>query len=651
MPSANVPSILIVEDDRIVAKDMQQILVELGYDAFAIAASGDEAINRSAQRCPDLVLMDIRLKGHRDGIDTGDILGRRFGVPILYLTAHADDATVERAKKTEPFGYLIKPVTRAELRSAVEVSLYMHQMRKQLRERERWYSTTLRSMADAVIAVDLNGAVTLANPAAETLLGMSSDQIVGRPVQKVMRLLDAQARALSETPLETALREERSVMISELGLVNAATGAVRLIGDNAAPVVDHGMLVGAVMVFRDVTEERKVQKQLELADRLASLGTMAAGVAHEINNPLAVVIANTSYLEYGLKQLLADSTGTATGPTESVRPQVAELGPVLSDLKSAGTRIARIVAELRAFSPPPANTSGRADVIHALEWAIRATRTEVKHRARLTANLGEVPLVKGDESRLGQVFVNLLINAAHAIAPGSAADNEVCVSTRTDRAGRAIIEIRDTGGGIPADVGDRIFEPFFTTKPGTGTGLGLSICHGIVSSFGGEIQVESQVGTGTIFRVVLPPALEEADKQPQSPTGPEPSPALRGRILLIDDEEMVLRAISRILRAHDVVSVKSGAEALALLDAGEHFDLVLSDLVMQRMNGMQLYEVLLQRYPDVARTVIFLSGGAINSTMEDFLRAIPNARLDKPVEVSVLLEAVQRLLSERANQH
>ena len=168
-------SILIVEDEAIVALDLQQTLNDDGYDAFAIAVSADEAIGYATQRVPDLVLMDIRIKGNRDGVETADLLRSAFDVPVVFLTAHADDATLDRAKRTAPFGYLHKPVKPAALRSTIEVALYNHAMERRARLRERWFSTTLRSIADAVICVDLAGTVNYMNPPAEDLTGVRSD--------------------------------------------------------------------------------------------------------------------------------------------------------------------------------------------------------------------------------------------------------------------------------------------------------------------------------------------------------------------------------------------------------------------------------------------------------------------------------------------
>lgn len=636
-------SILIVEDERIVAKDLQQTLAGMGYDAFAIASSAQEACERAAEKCPDVVLMDIRIKGQRDGIEAAAILRERFGVPIVYLTAHADDNNIDRAKRTEPYGYLVKPVKSGELRSAIEVSLFKHEMEKRLRERERWYSTTLHSIADAVITVDLAGNVTYMNPAAEVLTGTRVDDGVGRPARDVVRLLDKEARVQSDTPLDRALRERQSITLGEAPLLAGGT-TTRIIGDSAAPVTDEGELVGAVMVFRDITEQKLLQKQFELADRLSSLGTMAAGVAHEVNNPLAVVVANASFVREELGRLREEFRARGDRDTDASITRLEEAVQAQTEIESAARRIARIVADLKTFSRPSEPT-GDADVGRVVEWAVRTTAHEFRHRARVTTNVAE-PLIAGaDETRLGQVLVNLLLNAAHAISPGNVEANEVSIVAHRSGSdnGHIVVEVSDTGCGIPDDVLPHIFEPFFTTKSdGLSAGLGLSICHGIVHSLGGEIQVESTVGMGSRFRVILP----SGSAQPAATAASAPRrEKLRGRILVIDDEKMVLRAIQRILRDHEVVGTESAREALAFIERGESFDLILSDVMMPMMTGIEFYETLLEVNPDLARRVVFISGGAITATIEDFLRSVPNPRIDKPFEVANLLETVQQLLA------
>jgi two-component system, cell cycle sensor histidine kinase and response regulator CckA len=636
-------SILIVEDERIVATDLQQTLTGMGYDASAIASSAQEAFGRASEKCPDVVLMDIRIKGQLDGIEAAAILRERFDVPIVYLTAYSDDPNIDRAMQTEPYGYLVKPVKAGELRSAIEVSLFRHEMEKRLRERERWFSTTLHSIADAVITVDLAGKVTYMNPAAEVLTGTRVADGVGRPARDVVRLLDTEARVQPDTPLDRALRERRNITLGEADLLGAGT-TLRIIGDSASPVVDEGELVGAVMVFRDITEQKLIQKQIELGDRLSSLGTMAAGVAHEVNNPLAVVVANTSFVLEELGRLRDEFRARGDRDHDAAITRLEEALQAQTEIHSAARRIATIVADLKAFARP-SQPAGDADVGRVVEWAVRTTAHELRYRARVLTNVAEGLVARADETRLGQVLVNLLLNAAHAISPGSVENNEVSIVAHSSGSdgGHIIVEVSDTGGGMPDDVLTRIFEPFFTTNAdGLSTGLGLSVCHGIVSSLGGEIQVESTVGKGSRFRVVLP----SASAHPAATAASAPKrEQLRGRILVIDDEKLVLRAIQRILRDHEVVCTESAREALAFIERGERFDLILSDVLMPMMTGIEFYELLLEVNPDLARRVVFISGGAITAKVEDFLRSVPNLRIEKPFEVVNMLETIQQLLA------
>ncbi len=626
-------NILIVEDERVVARDLQRSLADLGYDVPATAATAEQALALATQHCPDLVLMDIRIKGDRDGIETAELLRGRFDVPIVYLTAYADDETLERAKKTQPLGYLLKPVKPNELRSTVEIALHKHQLDKRLRERERWFSTTLSSIDDAVITVDADGRVSFMNPKAEQLTGVKEPDALGRPAREIVLLRQV---AECRSPLDEALEQRRSISIDEATLVNSAIPN-RIVSDSAAPVVDRGTMLGAVMVFRDVTDKKTIQLQLALADRLASLGTMAAGVAHEVNNPLAIILTNATYVRDELTRALE-----AGGPSGDAR-RLSEALQAQTEIESAARRIAHIVADLKRFVRPPSGEPGRADVRRAIEWAVRSTEHQLRFRARVVTRLVDVPKVAMEETSLSQILVNLLINASHAITPGLAHQHEVTVATALFGDGRVAIEVRDTGSGMSPEVIRRIFEPFFTTKPvGLGTGLGLSICHGLVSASGGEIQVDSHVGQGTLFRVLLPTAEAERASVP-SPPGAGVGER-RGRVLVIDDEELVLKAVRRGLEAQDVTCTTSAREALRLLDGGASFDLILCDLMMPDMTGPDFYEALLASRPQTARLVVFLSGGTITSDGADFLAAVSNARLEKPFELATLRELVRKRL-------
>jgi CheY-like chemotaxis protein len=249
------------------------------------------------------------------------------------------------------------------------------------------------------------------------------------------------------------------------------------------------------------------------------------------------------------------------------------------------------------------------------------------------------------------VFINLLVNAAHAFPGGSTDANEIRVVTFTDADGRAVVEVRDTGAGIPAPLLGRVFDPFFTTKPiGLGTGLGLSISHSIVTGMGGEISAKSELGHGTVLRIALPPSSSPA-VQPL-PVG-DPSKAGSARsasVLVVDDEQAIGLAIRRVLAAHDVTVVTTAQAALDLLAEGKEFDVVLTDLMMPGMSGMELYREMVRRDPKVAETVVFLTGGAFTAEAHAFLDGVGNERINKPFDSKALREMVQRFAERGRSQ-
>jgi signal transduction histidine kinase/CheY-like chemotaxis protein len=370
--------------------------------------------------------------------------------------------------------------------------------------------------------------------------------------------------------------------------------------------------------------------RLILADRMASVGTLAAGVAHEINNPLTWVMGNLEYLAAELPELVAKLGAERR----------AELEEVLGQTREGADRVRKIVRDLKLFSRADEGERGPVDIHKVLDLAVNMTRAELRHRARLVRDYGTVPPVLASESRLGQVFVNLLVNAAQAIVEGKAEDNEVRLTTRCDGAGGVVVEVRDSGAGIPAAIRERIFDPFFTTKAvGVGTGLGLAICHGIVADLGGRIEVESSPA-GSCFRVVLPVAAQAAEERAPAPEA-RPAPA-RGRVLVVDDEPMVAAMLVRELAGeHDVEVASSGREALERL--GNDYDVILCDLMMPEVTGMELFAELRRSAPHLAPRMVFVTGGAFTTGGREFLAEVPNPRFEKPVD----LASLRALISER----
>ncbi len=499
----------------------------------------------------------------------------------------------------------------------------------------------LDHMNEAVLGLDDRFHLRAWNRAAERIYGWKAEEVLGQPI---LRLLQTEFPSGSGASMLSSLREDGRTLL-EMRQVRKDGTPVAVESVSVALRDPAGRITGYVAVNRDITErkraeeaQRKMQAQLVQSDRMASMGTLAAGVAHEINNPLAYVVANLGFAAGELR-----ASGAERGePLAATALPMAEILTALDEAREGAERVRAIVRDLKTFSRAGEGPRAPIDVRAVLGSSINLARNEIKHRARLVTDFAETPFVDASEHRLGQVFLNLLINAAQAIPEGNAAENEIRVSTRLDGAGRVVVEVRDTGSGIPQEHLPRIFDPFFTTKPiGVGTGLGLSICHAIVSNLGGELQVESEVGRGSTFRVLLPPAHRPA-AQPSASAGDAPVP--RGRILVVDDEPLVGRSIRRVLSPpHDVASESSGRAALARLEAGERFDLVICDLMMPDMTGMDLYAAV-RHLPGAAERFVFLTGGAFTDAAREFLAGTDRPRIDKPFDPKGLRDLVAGVL-------
>ena len=407
--------------------------------------------------------------------------------------------------------------------------------------------------------------------------------------------------------------------------------------------IEHGTLV----VARETMRSDRLAAQL-LADRLAPAGTFAAGLAHQINNPLAYLLANLSYLEEELPEILEDMRTGRAGDAE-IAEQKRELMLALEDARHGAQRVASIVRDLKMLSSVDDDSVEDVDLQSLLDSAYNVVQSQVQARARVIKDYKAVPRVLGSEARLVQVFVDLLLNAAQAIPEGEPG-GDVRLATSTDADGWACVSISDTGAGIPAELVPRIFDPFFTTKPvGEGTGLGLAICHGIVTSLSGRIHVESELGKGTTFRVILPPTDYTRTIARQTLRASPPN-TQRLRILIVDDEAHLVQALRRTLGGkHDLTTTTLPNEALARITGGESFDVILCDVVMPETSGIELYERVRAKFPEQADRFIFMTGGAFTQRMRKFLGRIENLTLDKPFSAARLMEVLDGVhpLSDR----
>ncbi|HYH98294.1 ATP-binding protein [Hyalangium sp.] len=487
----------------------------------------------------------------------------------------------------------------------------------------------IENIPDVIVIVREDGEIRFANAhAAHTLGAPSASRLMGR---NFIELLAPEDRERCRELL--AERQARPA--------DGGCAVLRLLREGREPAVVEASLLREIdlddersllLVARDITEEQQLRLRLQLANQLASVGTLAAGVAHEINNPLSFVSAALVFVQESMTELV-------THPAPEL---LSEVKQSLVEALEGTNRIRDIVRDLKTFSHSAPEVGQQADLRAAAGWALKVTAHQLRHRCTVRQELSAVPPVAGNEARLGQVLVNLLMNAVQAFPEERTAENHLRVATFTE-SGKAIVEVEDNGRGIPPQHLAHIFDPFFTTKPvGQGTGLGLAISHAIVSEAGGEIQVRSHSSTGTCFRVVFPSAAPAPARG--EVTGPSPQPSRALRLLIVDDEASVGSALKRALsRNHEVVTTTEARQALERLRQGERFDVILCDLMMPHMSGMEFYRVLQEQFPAMARRVVFMTGGIFTDAARAFIAQVLNPMVEKPFDRDHIEAVLSRL--------
>ena len=472
------------------------------------------------------------------------------------------------------------------------------------------------------VVISRDGIVLYANASALRLLGYDrSEELVGQPMTA---FLDRDAVMTMRQRLQ-AMRESGKQPAPYEYEARQRDGA-RVTAEITSIFIEHEGAPAVLAFARDVTERVRMRAQLEHSDRLAALGLMAGGVAHEINNPLTFVTLAAEQLERRL-------AGTA---------MASDVATLVADIRIGVGRIAAIARDLRAYARHEETPPGPVDVAAVIDAVERIVSHEIRPRARVRKELAQIPPVFGVAMRIEQVFVNLLVNAAGSLEGRT--DGEIVVRA-TSYDGHVKVEVSDNGAGIAADVLPRIFEPFFTTRSSAaGTGLGLSICRDIVHRFGGTIAATSEVGRGTTISVTFPIAVGSASPIAELARSPSPASPARRRILVIDDEPLIVAVLKRTLaEAHDVVGESDPREALTRLLTDPPFDVVLCDLMMPGLTGMDVYASVARERPGLEQRFVFISGGSFTQPAREFLEKIPNARLTKPFAMRDLVAAVESL--------
>jgi two-component system, cell cycle sensor histidine kinase and response regulator CckA len=490
--------ILIVEDELIVSADIAARLKRMGYKITGHAESSENAMLCCAETKPDLVLMDIRIKGAVDGISTADKIRIQYQVPVVFLTAHADEPTLRRARVTEPFGYVLKPFEERELKIAIEMSLYRAKSQRQLNQSRAELAAILCSIGDAVIATDDSGNVSYLNPVAERLTCFDQGDAKGVPFSEIATCHDL----VTDAPLDVQqlLPSSTNTFPSHEVRLRTRSGReyVVIASVTQLPSVE-GLQPGNVLVFRDVSQQRRLEEELKQAQRMEALGHLAVGIAHDLNNILTVICVNHSLLE-------------ETIPSESMESEL------LKSISQAADRASKLTQQLLAIGK---NQMVQPRILN-LDAVIQESLPFLKRL--LTENIhwhyqpSNCPLpILADQIQVEQILLNLLINARNAMPAGGVITLrtsyiEDCKELRTQSTlsapasastPAALIEVEDTGCGMDEDTQKRIWEPFYSSQE-KGIGLGLAVVYGAVKQAGGTVSLVSEKNKGSVFRVFLP---------------------------------------------------------------------------------------------------------------------------------------------------
>jgi two-component system, cell cycle sensor histidine kinase and response regulator CckA len=616
--------LLLVEDEALVALDLKRRLEGMGYEVAGHAVTGEEAIQKAMALTPSLVLMDIRLGGLVDGIEATEIIRRRLDVPVVYLTADAEEATLRRARVTEPHGFVLKPIRDRELRIAIEMALYRFKAEAVMRESREWFAATLHDVNDAVSADDKDWAVHCVSVANEQLSGWKQEEAKGQPLGEVFRFLN-------DANLKMKTRENQ-----------------RPKGDGAETEAP-----------REEAESRDKERMRARKEKLDAIGRMASGVAHDFNNMLTAIIG---YSNLALLKMPED---------DPVREDIIRV-------RDSGERAVELTQQLLAF--------GRRQMLapSAIDLGAMCRNLE-KPISRLLGDdveiliSGDEPLwsVRADRSQLEQALIYLAVHAKDSMPEGG----KLAVQTRNMRLTEASIPpeedmppgdyvmlgVSDTGPGMDDETRSHLFEPFFTSKShGRGAGMELATVYGIVTQSGGYISVQSEPGRGSIFKVFLPampapqvnPAGSEAGHRDIRASDPLAAPQGDETILLVEDEKAVRGYLRETLerKGYRVLEAASGEDALemameaasrgATLPGSEgEIKLLLTDVVMGGINGRDLAEQVLGRLPGLK--VLYISGFADRALVRNEVIEEGLEFLRKPFTPDDLARKVREVLNSR----
>jgi len=602
--------VLVVEDEGLIARDIAGRLEALGHEVVGIASTAEGALEQAP--AAEVVLMDIQIDGPTDGVKAAAQIRDRYHVPVIFLTAHADRATLDRAKLADPFGYIVKPLGHASLHTSLEIGVYKHRMERQLEEREAWLRATLSSVAEAVIVTDVGGRLLMMNQAAETLTGWTLPEASGQPVSKVVQLVDPDSGAPADDPVPLAILRDAPLALDRNVQLLGRGGRQMMVEGSVAPAKAAGAAIGAVFSLRDVSAQRWEQRQLQLSQKMEAAGRLAAGVSNEFANLLATIRNQSEHLirqfaEYSPARHALEEIQRAAGTADQIMRRLAGFGT----RQMGHPQVLSLNAILRRMSKLIESVAGAR-----IEIALQPNRMAGK--------------VHAEAAQIEQMVMSLVMHACAAIPERGrllieTGNVEVPIGGRMT----CYVMLSVTHSGFEADL-DKLFEP----AAGAEDGLGLSVAHNIVTEHGGLLSLQPTADDGWRFEVLLPrsapPALlPRLESSLANPTG-APS------ILLIEERDPVRAQLHNFFEAHgyNLIEASDAAEAIALAEVHEG---ALDLLIVESAEADHAANALRRAHPSLAVLRIVDRQEQENAAGE--IRA--------PFTQAALLDRVSALLASR----
>ena len=620
--------LMVVDDEAVITTQLEDRLQSMKYDVVGTASSAEESVSMARELCPDLILMDIVMKGKLDGIEAAEIIKNEMDVPIIFLTGYTSDNYIKRAKQVMPFGYIVKPFREEDVRANIEIALYrkdLERKQKQAEERIRRLFLAIEHNPHIIVIMDIDGNFEFINNKFSQTTYYTSNEIIGKGISLLQSDKET-SEVFKEMRDEIASGEEwRGVLC-----LRKKDGALCLKYTIAQPVKNiSGDIIFSVLILQKVAEREKRRDELLQLEKMNSVRTIVAGIAHEFNNILAVVHGNAEVLEDGFEN-------------------EKELKKGLHNIKKASDEGAGIVRDMITIAQSDKDTSEhlffdlKQLIIQAIEavmpgWKNIAYFSEMKYKIDRNG-MKRVPGVFCNPTELREVFVNIINNALDAMPDGG----RISFSTWSNE-DTVFVEISDTGMGMSEEVKNRIFDPFFTTSRPERTGLGMGVAYSIITRHGGKIGVESEEGKGTTLTLSLP--INNETKQQILSSRSAPDKVAKGlSILVVDDEEEICNILNKFFSrvGHIVKTVGNGAEAIELAKK-EDFDIVICDLTMPGVTGHDVIKALneLDKVPKIGvstGSIEDYSSAEANALKADFIINKPFRLLELANKINVLFD-------------